>query len=62
MHFFTDAYKMYNMRDMFANYEVGLLLRFLRYLPFILYGGDLWLSGTREEAIIDDRCQDMNGN
>ena len=31
-------------------------------MPFILFGGDLWLSGTTDEAIIDDRSQDMNGN
>ena len=31
-------------------------------MPFILYGGDLWLSGTTDEAIIDDRSQDRNGN
>ena len=31
-------------------------------MPFILFGGDLWLSGTTNEAIIDDRSQDMNGN
>ena len=31
-------------------------------MPFILYGGNLWLSGTTDEAIIDDRSQDMNGN
>ena len=31
-------------------------------MPFILYGGNLWLSGTTDEAIMDDRSQDMNGN
>ena len=31
-------------------------------MPFILYGGDLWLSGTTDEDTIDDRSQDMNGN
>ena len=31
-------------------------------VPFILYGGDLWLSGRIDEAIIDDRNQVMNGN
>ena len=39
-----------------------IVVKFLRYMPFILYGGDLWPSGTTDEAIIDDRCQDMNGN
>ena len=32
------------------------------YIPFMLYCGDLWLLGTTDEAIIDDRSQDMNGN
>ena len=26
--FFTDAYKKYNMRDILADYQVGLLLSF----------------------------------
>ena len=31
-------------------------------MPLILHDGDLWLSGTTDRAIIDDRSQDMNGN
>ena len=31
-------------------------------MTFNLYGGDLWLSATSDEAIIDDKRQDMNGN
>ena len=31
-------------------------------MTFILYGGNSCLSGTTDEAIIDDNSQDMNGN